>query len=714
MNRKIASVLALALLAAGCGGNGAGSTVPSAVNPQLAGGARAASVASVAAVQPAGTPVRLKPFAGAPALANFEWGKALLEQMTYVGPAAKGALAVDVLVRMRDPEGLAQYALSTGDPKSANYRRFLTPLQIADRFGASDADYRTVANYFAKTGMRVGMWPQREVLSVTGTLDQFTRAFGTSFATYTNGKQTLIGPAGIPHFTTVLPVSAVMHLQTFDGRRTYNIRGNYGNFAGYTPQMIASGFDYSGAYQAGYTGQGIVAAVNGTGPISSNDLALYSSLFHATVANVIQVNASPQPPSAANGHTGSGGDGSDPYPAGLTSPPPTTALCTQPAFPTPPNYHKCNGEDYEAQLDSQQVAALAPGATELFYMAYNPMICVNTSTGEFAKNNKNGSCPKGSEAYPLIGIQLADDSLQQSIADNRADTMSLSWGAAENEELAAGYINSKLTGFGNIEFASLAAEGISVFVSTGDDGAWECFDPRTGAPLGIACLSYPASDPNVTGVGAVNAPLDESGRLNGEITAWADNLSAGGDGHFQYNNVGSGGGISMVFKAPAYQSDAVKGIKMRELPDMSLDGAPASGPAIVVNAKWAAIVGAEAGTSVAAPEANAQWAVVLSACKATPACATAGGSHPYRLGNAAPLLYQIYSGKAILPYAQTVYDVIYGNNQAVPVSPPPSPKPFPTPIGYSAGPGYDMVTGIGVPFTGHLINALVKVPTAVP
>jgi len=208
-------------------------------------------------------------------------------------------------------------------------------------------------------------------------------------------------------------------------------------------------------------------------------------------------------------------------------------------------------------------------------------------------------------------------------------------------------------------------------------------------------------------VGGVNAPFNESGRLNGQITAWADNTTGGGNGEFD-NNVGSGGGISAVFKAPKFQSEAVKGATMREVPDISLDADPDTGVAIVAYAKWHPYVFAEGGTSAAAPEANAQWAVVLSACKATPACETAGGAKPYRLGNATPYYYEIYTGKAALPYAQTVYDVIYGDNQPVPASPvPASPSPFPTPVGYSAGPGYDLVTGVGVPFTGHLIDAVV-------
>jgi kumamolisin len=691
MNRKIAGLVAIAMLA-GCGGGGSnvGSMTPAAAPGVPAGVSTRA--------------VHIRPFRGPRELASFEWGKAMLERMRYVAPTQAGAMAVDVQVRMRDAHGLAMYALSASDPKSPNFRRFLTPQQIADRFGASKDDYEGVARYFSKLGMRVGMWPQREMLTVTGTLPQFARAFNTGFGTYVYGKQTVVGPTGTPHFSTALPVASVMHLQTYNAARRYNIRGTYANFSGYTPQQIASGFDFSGAYGAGYTGAGVTAAINGTDPISPADVALYSSIFHASVAKVIQVNASPQPPSAANGHTGTGQ--TDPFPAGLTGAPPVTAPCRLPNFPTPPNYHKCNPEDGEAQLDSQQVAGLAPGATELFYLAYNPLICLNDQ-GYYGKNNKDGSCKSGYFHYPLIGIQLADDELQQSIADNRADSMSLSWGFQENDALAEGYINKSMTALGNVEFASLAAEGTAVFVSSGDNGAWECFDPNTGEPLGIACPSYPATDPNVTAVGGVNLQVDEAGRLNGQITAWADNTTAGGDGNFQ-NDVGSGGGVSQVFDAPKYQSDALTGVKMREIPDMSLDADPATGVPIVAYAKWDKLVLAEGGTSVSAPEANAEWALVLSACSIVKSCATAGGAKRYRLGNAAPWLYKIYEGKANLPYASVFYDVMYGNNQANPATPvPASPSPFPTPGGYSAGPGYDMVTGLGVPFAGHLINAIV-------
>ncbi len=698
MNRKALAVVAACAIA-GCGG---GSSLPPTGSPF-----------GLATQNAPAAGAHLAPYRGPANRANFTWGQEEREKMSYVKQVSAGAMAVDVLVRMRDAAGLLRYAESASDPRSPQYRHFLTPQQVADRFGASETDYHAAAQYFWKFGMRVGLWPQRELVTVSGTLQQLTEAFGTGFGYFYYGKQLVLAPLAQPHFQRQIPVVSVMHLTTYDPTHLFYVRGIYSHFAGYSPQMLASGFDYNGAYAAGYTGRGIHPAVNGTWAISPADVPAYGAMWHATVANVTLVDAAPQAPSKANGYTGT--KSVDPYPAGLAKPPPITAPCNLPPFPTPPDYHKCNPEDFEAQLDTEQVASLAPAADELFYNAYNPSICINLHTGDFVKNNKDGSCPRGSEAYPLMGIELADDSLQQSIADDRADSLSLSWGEDENDALALDYIskNPNKPGVGQIEFASLAAEGIAVFASSGDDGASECFDPYNGKPLGIACVSYPASDPNVTGVGGVNIPLNDSGQLDGQITAWGDNTTLGGNGEFE-NNVGSGGGISVVFEAPPWQRDAVND-KMREVPDIALDADPATGPSQINYAAFgkARLVFADGGTSAAAPEANAEWALVLDACSRFASCATATGPKPYRLGNAAPLYYAIYRGKGNLSYRQTFYDVVYGCNQAVPAptprpSPGHTPKPMPTPAGYCSRRGYDLVTGLGVPFGGHLVDAIVK------
>ena len=148
-------------------------------------------------------------------------------------------------------------------------------------------------------------------------------------------------------------------------------------------------------------------------------------------------------------------------------------------------------------------------------------------------------------------------------------------------------------------------------------------------------------------------------------------------------------------------------------------GDPSTGVSTVNNAvagcgEQICVIG---GTSVAAPEMAAMWADVLSACKAhsTGACAGGSGATPWRLGNAAPYLYAIYKATPYtynsawmpsLAYNQVFYDIVYGDNQmANPTYTPASPVP-----GASAGPGYDMVTGVGVPYAGHLIQAITGQP----
>lgn len=646
---------------------------------------------------------------------SFQWGQQMLSQLPYSGPVQKHqSLHVQVAVRMRDAQGLIQYAQSASNPKSPLYRHWLTPAQIGNRFGASASDYQKAASYLQQFGLSVGMWPQREVLAVSGTTEQFEKAFGTTFGSYQYLGKRIIGPASAPHIASGVPIVGAIGLTSAPLMKPNFIHGTNADFFGYSPQQVATGFDYSGAYANGINGSGINVGIIGTGPIldaqgNDDDTAALGAFWKASMAPITQVAAIPQPASTPNGGTGTGSV--DPNPGGLATPPPVTAPCSQ---SQPPDYTTCNMEDGEAQLDTETVSSLAPGSNVLFYLAYNPGECVDPNTGNFVTDPNCAA--DGKLVWPLEGLHndgsLTDDEIQQAIADNKADAISMSFGGPENLNEAFGYIGpAGSPGPGQIEMASLAAEGIAVFVSSGDDGAWECFDPNSGAPLGTPCASYPATDPNVVSVGGVNIPLDESGNLTGQISAWGDNTTKGGYGDFQ-NDVGSGGGVSTVFAAPAWQAATV-GSTMREEPDISLDADPDSGQSMVeYGGTQYQSVFAVGGTSMSAPEAAAQWALVLQACKQSTTCNNAGN---YRLGNPAPLFYAIYGTSKLakgpvtgatfapqLDYAHVFTDVVYGGNTAVPS---PTTPPVPT-SGYESGPGYDEVTGIGAPSTGHLIQAV--------
>ncbi len=685
-----AALIAASLLAACGGGGGAGSPLPTS--------------------NTGGT----TPPIGSTGPSSFRWGQRMLQQATYIGPLTKPvALAMLAQPQLQNEAGLLTYAQQASTPGNPNYRHFLTPQQIGQLYGASPVNQAKVATYFQQYGIGVGTWPQNLVLSLVGSSTQFTAALGVKFGYYQYGKERFIAPIGTPHVDASIPLAALNALVPIASQvHNYLIRPSTASFGpGLSPQQVARAFDFTGAYNAGLNGNGIGLGIIGTGPIDTNDVPYYGAAFHTRVATVSLIPTSPLfvNPATIPALLGPG------LPAtGFTLPPPDTTPAS-PNYSTcsgsgsgVPNYQTCNLEDGEAQLDTETTASLAPGVNENFYLAYYSF-CYNSGTGAVDPAHVGvTSCPTGETLGDAEGISIADFEIQQAIADNRSDVLSLSYGGGETN-FGAAYVGPGGTGLGPSEFAALAAEGIAVFVSSGDTGNAACAVPSAGLYPTTPCVSYPATDTNVVAVGGVNLPVDGGGNLLGQITAWADQTTLGGDGSFG-NNIGSGGGVSVLIPAPAWQA----GLTLtggnpqlggfRGIPDISMDADPLTGQGAGMYIAYGGQIGAFGGTSLAAPQAAAQWAIVLQACKQSATCGNGStGPYSYRLGNPAPLFYQIAAARA--NYASVFYDVQYGENQANQNG---SLAPI-TGCCFST-PGYDLVTGLGVPMTGRLITAVTQTP----
>ncbi|HEV7179908.1 MAG TPA: protease pro-enzyme activation domain-containing protein [Candidatus Baltobacteraceae bacterium] len=644
-----------------------------------------------------------------------DWGQSLMQGADYVGPVSNAHLTVNVLVHQQNASALLQYARDVNDPASPNFRKWLTPQQIGQRFGASPADYQKTADYFTKQGLSVGGWPQHMLLAVSGDQTAMQRAFNTTFALYRRNGVSFIAPSTTPHFSAAVPVDAVGRLVAYSRMHSYIMnppRVGSGYALGYSPQQVRAAFDYNGAYLKTFDGTGVHVAIIGTGPIDSysggtgdRDLDAFQALYNnLTVAHVTQVNVTTSGVTAGLGKSqipttapsASPAPNAFPYSGDFQTPPPVTRGCSG-SLPS------CNPEDGEAQLDVQQAASLAPGASIDFYLAYNASDC---STTTFPN-----PCAAGT-GTPQIGINEADPEIQQVIANDTADIISMSYGGGEPQTFTS--YSEYQSSYYRYEFAEVAAEGIAAFASSGDSGSAECFSGN--AYLSQQCVSYPSGDPNVTSVGGVTAYINSLGQIAAPVLAWG--ISTGDTGYGTGDGTttsfgATGGGTSVFFPAPAAQAAAL-GNTLREQPDVSLIGDPATGVSYYTNARFGggpAIVG---GTSVSAPEMAATWALVLSACKAHPGSGFCPSSSPTRLGNAAPYLYAIlkhtsYQGHSpSLPYASTFYDVLYGSNEMASNGGLPS-APVP---GATARTGFDEVTGVGVPYAGHLIQAMTGI--AVP
>jgi kumamolisin len=210
-------------------------------------------------------------------------------------------------------------------------------------------------------------------------------------------------------------------------------------------------------------------------------------------------------------------------------------------------------------------------------------------------------------------------------------------------------------------FASLAAHGVTVFVSSGDGGStpglngWE----DNSGPLQVEC---PANDPNVTSVGGTSLHTTPStGAVSSEL-AWSF----------------GGGGSSRFFARPIWQTGAgVPTGTFRTVPDVALVADLSTGGYLVLNGQ-VYVVG---GTSWGAPTWAGFCAIINQA--------RANLSNP-PVGLLGPKIYPMIG-------TGNFRDITTGSNGPNGV--------------YNAGPGYDLATGVGVPNIAAIVRTLT---TAIP
>jgi len=272
------------------------------------------------------------------------------------------------------------------------------------------------------------------------------------------------------------------------------------------------------------------------------------------------------------------------------------------------------------------------------------------------------------------------------VNNNVGDVISQSFGEAETC-MDPGLLRQQ-----NEVFRKAAAQGMTVFASSGDSGASQFNCEGTAA---ILAASTPASDPNVTGVGGttLNA-TDPDGTYVWE-TAWTEQLFGCNPPALAPADINcSGGGFSTIYPRPSWQRSLVKGGDPhagRGVPDVAYD-AGVNGGVITHCAVCNLTIGAGpadlyffifGGTSAGSP----QWAALA---------ADADQMAGHRIGMINQTLYQIAQSPP--KYAAAFHDITKGNNRVVEIGN----------QGYEAGPGWDPVTGLGTPNAAALLPMLAK------
>jgi subtilase family serine protease len=535
------------------------------------------------------------------------------------------------------------------DSRSANYRKWLTPEQYAARFGMSDGDLAKVSAWLTSQGLTVrGFSRGRTQVFFSGTAAQVESALRTQFNRY------LVD--GEIHFANATEISVpaalsgtVLSFRGLDDFRprprahvaqpkfTSHVTGSHL----VAPGDFATIYNVQPLYDAGLDGTGVKIAVVGQSLIAANNSTTDLDAFRAAAG------LPKKDPTFV--HVGGG------TPKILSS-----------------------GDQVESLLDLEWSGAVAKNADIIFVFA-----------------SPNGG---------------AFDAITFAIDNDLAPVISSSYGTCEAN------FGSGLSAFrasvqqGNVQ-------GQTVIGPAGDSGAADCdLQTATTAIQGFA-VDVPAAIPEVTGVGGSEFTGDGAGALTGT----APNTNANPTGFWSgtknatdtissalsyipemaWNDTtagstfsATGGGVSTMFAKPSWQTALTPNDGQRDVPDIALNASPNHDPTMIC-AQGSCVNGfrdasgnlsAVGGTSVGAPTFAGIVAILNQATQS-------GG-----LSNINKILYD-----PTMLTRSAFHDITSGNNMVTCKSGTPTtgpaaarcPTTAPFQIGFIAGTGYDLVTGLG-------------------
>jgi subtilase family serine protease len=293
-------------------------------------------------------------------------------------------------------------------------------------------------------------------------------------------------------------------------------------------------------------------------------------------------------------------------------------------------------------------------------------------SGEIALDVESAHAIAPAAKIDLVIAKSDNDSdilnaLKYVVAHRLGSVLSQSFGEAESCEAPS------IVKADHVLFAAAALEGVTVFASSGDDGAAQ---PSCDGSSFIKSAGLPAADPLVTGVGATSLTASQPDGAYQSETAWNDEFGS------------SGGGFSKLFARPAYQNGFVPS-SGRGVPDISYSGDVNNGLLIAWSQGDPANVGdifLFGGTSAGSP----QWAAII-------ALADQADHHP--LGFINNDLYSLARSHD----SSVFHDITTGSNTVSLTDTSGNPVNI---TGFPAAKGWDAVTGLGTPNVAHLLQFL--------
>jgi hypothetical protein len=365
---------------------------------------------------------------------------------------------------------------------SGSYHTWLTPDQFGTQYGPSDSDVQAVTDWLTREGFQVTkVAAGRAAIEFDGNAGQVRNAFHTEIHKFVANGETHFANVSDPAIPEALSpvVAGVVALHNFPKQPNVRKSGLYRHTKGSNelqplftygnPAKYALGpGDFAKIYNipSTATGAGQSIAIIAQTNINTQDVANFRSMFGL--------------PAYSSGQFNVIVNGTDP---GIVGPNVVNCLLS-------------TDDEIESDLDSEWAGAVAPGAN--IYLVVSQSTCANPS--------------QVSQGVDLSALYAVDNNLAPVISD--------SYGNCEAALLTAG------NQFYNSLWEQAAAEGITVAVSSGDNGSAGCdpissIDPNA-ASQGVAVNGL-ASTPFNVAVGGTD--FDPTTTGSAVATYWAPNTS---------------------------------------------------------------------------------------------------------------------------------------------------------------------------------------------
>jgi hypothetical protein len=553
-----------------------------------------------------------------------------------------------VLTRDAAAESTLQRLLARQQDKSSpDFHAWLSPTQFAERFGASPGDIQKLTGWLTSHGFRVNRVAQGGMaIEFSGTAAQVRDAFHTSIHSYLVNGEKHYANASDPQIPAALApvVAGIDTLHDFRKQPMIRVLGKASRIANTSLWQPEFTFSSAGGAQH-YLAPGDFAKIYNTAALYQNGIDGTGQSIAIVARNNINLSDVQIFRIAF----------------GLPANDPQIIL----NGPDPGNL--AGGEETEADLDIEWSGAIAPKATIKFV--------VSAST-----NSTDG--------VDLSSLYIVDNNL--------APVLSASFGQCEQT------LGQTENAFFNNLWEQAAAQGISVVISSGDNGPAGCDSDSqtTPATQGLAVNGLASTPFNIAVGGtqfnengadstywsATNGPNQTSALGYIPEVVWnescADPNVCGVASLFA-----SSGGVSTLYGKPSWQAGpGVPNDGKRDLPDVSLDAAAGHDgyllcqDGICTTNSSGQLINAElvGGTSAAAPTFAAILALIAQKTNS-------------RQGQANFVLYPLAVAQNAAncsatspPQSQCIFnDVTVGNNNV------------PGQTGFPATVGYDLATGWG-------------------